>query len=151
MNPNLAFFAVCAAILAAAAIGWFAPPIRGRARLGEVSVWLASSAFALQMPGDWLKSCTLALVFPGTYYTFSAWHKEPKRAFHLSFLGAVWLYSLTTPTHHSLLWLTPWLLVIVGPAAARWLTEHTHRWVGLGLLGLATLFELSRVPFFFSS
>jgi hypothetical protein len=155
MSPFSGYFTtVCVASLAAAFVGWFAPPTRGRLQLGECSVFVAgfTLAFIFGPHRDWLTCVSLATLFPGIYYSFSGWQNQtelPKQACAAACLGAAWF--LINTTHR---WDYAWIaaaLGLGGPAFALWLTERTNRAVGLTLVVAATLFQLTRIPLLLAS
>ncbi|MEO7036371.1 MAG: hypothetical protein ABI548_20680 [Polyangiaceae bacterium] len=132
--------------LVSAAMGLLRPT-RAHIRLIDLSVVLAGCVLAFLLRHDSVVALSAGSLFPSVYETFGLWQRSPgspKKAFFAAFLGAMFFLLMTTQS-----WAVASFAAafgLGGPYAAVWLTRRTHRAVGLGMLILATVFAVTRVP-----
>jgi hypothetical protein len=148
---NVYFVAICAAALASALVGWFAPA-RKRLRLADCCLFVASALIGFSLCRDPLRALSLGTLFPGIYLAFSGWREPtqpPKAACYAAFFGAAWFLTNTTRRlDYSAVAL---VLGLAGPYFTLWLTRRTNRAVGIALVLAAAVFQLTRVPFLLAS
>jgi hypothetical protein len=148
MNPHTSMLVtVYVGALLSAAVGLLQPPTRAYFQWVELSVLLTGSVLAVLLGRDVILALGAGTLFPSVYYAFGHWQRTPgapKKAFFAAFLATMFFLQMTTQS-----WAVSLAAVALGfggPPAAVWLTERTHRVVGLGLLILATVLSVTRVP-----
>jgi len=145
-QTNAYFVAICAAALASALVGWFAPA-RKRLRLTDCCLFVASALLGFLLCRDPLRALSLATLSPGIYLAFSGWQEPtqpPKEACYAAFLGAAWFLSNTTRRLDYIA--VALVLGLAGPRFVLWLARRTNRRVGIALVLAAAVFQLTRVP-----